>query len=65
MDKICKIDDKICKIGDKIGDKINKIIYINMDNRTDRKSALLHLFSFKTPTSWAVMSEKGGPLCAF
>ena len=28
-------------------------------------SHVLHLFSFKTPTSWAVMSKKGGPLCAF
>ena len=25
----------------------------------------LHLFSFKTPTLLAVMSEKGGPFCAF
>jgi glycosyl transferase family 25 len=33
MDKICKIGNKICKI-----------IYINMDNRTDRKSALLQEF---------------------
>jgi len=29
-----------------------------------KNSDALHLFSFKTPTSWAVMNGKGGLLCA-
>ena len=38
---------------------------MNIESEINSNNLILHLFSFKTPTSWAVMSEKGGPLCAF
>jgi hypothetical protein len=35
---------------------------VDTNRRRMSPMIFLHLFSFKTPTLWAVMSEKGGPL---
>jgi len=53
--------------SDKASPKANRVVTTgsnDYDNFSDIENNVLHLFSSKTPTSWAVMNEKGGLLCA-